>query len=80
MDKIMKTTYKYISFEKGSCSGITERWIIRNRESYDFLGEIKWASCWRQYCLFTCSDIVFSSGCLEDIRDFIKQLMDERKR
>lgn len=43
------------------------------------LGIIKWHAPWRQCCFFPNSGCVFSRGCMNDINDFIKKLMDERK-
>ncbi len=44
------------------------------------LGRIKWYSKWRMYCFFSEQDMLYSGGCLEEIAQFIKQLMQERKK
>lgn len=49
-----------------------------------FLGIIQWYPPWRQYCFFPYTDferggLIFSSGCLQQIREFIGQLMVEQK-
>jgi hypothetical protein len=43
------------------------------------LGIIKWHSPWRQYWFEPADGTGWSSGCLDEVRDFIKSLMDERK-
>lgn len=73
----MKTHYQYIHFEKVAETQKTSSWICRNNRSNADLGMIKWYSPWRQYCLIT-SGAIFNLSCLNDIIDFIKQLMDER--
>ncbi len=76
----MKTVYKYINFESLPTEGRkTSLWVVRNNKSRASLGSIKWAGAWRQYIFEPITvPCIFSSGCLEDIRHFIKQLMDER--
>ena len=75
----MKTQYKYINFEKVAETPKTSSWICRNNRSNDDLGMIKWYGPWRQYCYFSAGGAIYNPDCLDDIKDFIKQLMDERK-
>jgi hypothetical protein len=78
---IVKTEYKYIHFENYSNpKQKTGRWMCVNNNHGTWLGEVKWYPGWRQYCFNPASDTVFSKGCLEDINNFIQQLMDGRKR
>jgi len=78
----MKTKYKYIYFV--DCSFLfkkrkTKIWLCKNNHSDSILGEIRWYSRWRQYCIFFESEAVFNSTCLLDITDFLKQLNSEHK-
>jgi hypothetical protein len=57
----------------------TAVWQCLNKSTDFSLGTIQWHSAWRQYCFFPEWNTVFNRGCLEDINDFIQQLMDERK-
>jgi hypothetical protein len=77
----MKTKYKYIHFEEIPLPRKTSTWSIRNNKSGSLLGVIKWYGPWRQYCFFPSSygEVVFNKGCLEDINDFITQLMEIRR-
>lgn len=76
----MKTKYKYIHFKEIDSTGKkTSIWECINNNSLDVLGFIRWYSSWRQYYLFPREYIAFNKGCLEDINNFITQLMDERK-
>jgi hypothetical protein len=79
---VVKTDYKYIHFDKKFNLAKTTAWsCINNSGGYE-LGEVKWNAGWREYCYFplpTYSSVVYSSGCLKDIADFIEQLMAERK-
>jgi hypothetical protein len=76
----MITDYEYISFKQDP--------VDKNRKTLVFtcvtnnggvLGEVSWYSPWRQYCYFATRQTVYSKGCLNDIHDFIEQLMDARK-
>jgi hypothetical protein len=42
------------------------------------LGIIKWCSPWRQYVFYPTESTLFSSGCLQEISNFISALMAER--
>jgi len=76
----MKTEYKHIYFEqvKPDKPRKTEIWDVRNKAEEN-LGVVKWHSAWRQYCWFCEYDTIMAKGCLDDLSDFIKQLMDARK-
>jgi len=76
----MKTQYTYIHFELLGDTGKTTRWCCRNTRSNSVLGGIYWNGAWRQYCFHPFPETVFSSGCLEDIQDFIGQLMEQRRK
>lgn len=80
----MKTKYKYIQFDCESTTGKTDIWSISNNKN-EYLGEVKWYAPWRQYCYYPEYDYsvectVLAGNCLIDIADFIKQLMDERRK
>lgn len=77
----MKTRYKYIRFQEIPNPGKkTKHFQCRNNKSGGLLGLVEWERGWRQYCFYPCADTMFSKGCLEDVNDFITQLMDERKK
>jgi hypothetical protein len=76
----MKTKYEYIHFvlDESFQSAKTTRWFCSSNSSDDVLGIVKWYAAWRQYCFFPSEDSIFNNGCLADIQDFIKQLMQDR--
>lgn len=76
----MKTRYEYIEFVMTEQKPKTSVWNCSNVKSGNVLGIIKWYSGWRRYCYFPTIQAVYSAGCLEDIFNFIKQLMEERKK
>ena len=76
----MKDQYQFIHFEQQFFPGrATTVWICRNNKSNISLGIVAWNGGWRQYCFYPEREMVFSSGCLADIQDFIRQLKEERK-
>jgi hypothetical protein len=76
----MKTDYKYIQFELIEQKPKTSVWVCKNIRANQELGQVKWYPAWRSYCYFPTVQAVYNDGCLKDIVDFIKQLMDERKK
>lgn len=74
----------YVEFVELSEKPKTKVYEVRNKTHGHHLGIIKWFGSWRQYCFFPANfptlSVVFSSGCLHDIEEFIKKLMEERKK
>ena len=75
----MKTHFKYIHFSKIEDKPKTSVWGCYNNVSLTPLGIVKWHPLWRQYCYFPTPNTVYSTGCIEDINEFIRQLMELRK-
>lgn len=55
--------------------------IYQVYSTYDdsFLGEVRWYGAWRQYVLFAEDGSFWSDDCLEEVAQYIKQLMYERR-
>jgi len=75
----MKKKYKFIHFVNNNqwnqnSSSIAGCWICKNNKSKTALGHVRYDSLWHQYCYFSTVPAVYSSGCLDDISDFLKQL------
>jgi len=75
----MQTEYQYINFIKQESKTKTDVFNIVSVSGRNILGQIKWFGRWRQYCFFPSNKTIFNKGCLEDINNFITQLMDARK-
>jgi hypothetical protein len=58
--------------------GKTLEWFVRSKSHQDKLGEIRWYGPWRQYCFFPESEMVFSSGCLNELAEFMRENKDKR--
>ena len=75
------TTYKYFEVHEEPLrkGRKTSNHYIINLSSGALLGEIKWYGAWRQYCFFPSpsADTVWSTGCLDDIKDYIKKLKEK---
>lgn len=61
-----------------SPSGKTGRWAVKNKTTQEVLGWIDWRSGWRRYVVNTASAMVFDSGCLREIADFLDAEMAKR--
>lgn len=57
----------------------TDIYEVWTKDGYQLLGRISWYAPWRTYALHTTKTLVFEPTCLQDITDFIKKIMEERK-
>lgn len=80
---------KYLKVKIIERKPVTNVWGVYSRRSGDCLGVIKWYAPWRGYCFVVdviamykdgIKDLVYSTGCMDDINNFIKKVMSERKR
>lgn len=82
-NSLVEVVYKYITFSviEGAPTGNkkTASFFCRNNKSGANLGVIRWYGAWRQYCYFPAVEGIYSAGCLDDISEFIQDLMVERK-
>lgn len=76
----LKLKYKHIEFMELGGAKKTKIFACGNPKANVFLGVVKWDCSWRQYTFFPEPKLKFSKSCMDDIGDFIKQLMDERKK
>ena len=66
---------KYLDFEQQYSEGKTKRFIVWNK-SRVCLGCIKWYAPWRKYVWISPGrESIFDSSCLNDIKNFIENLM-----
>ena len=72
-----KVKTKYIHFEEDDPNPKTSVWAVKLAKN-GYIGEIRWYPRWRQYC-WLIDDLAFSASCLDDLSNFIKGLMAERK-
>lgn len=75
----MKTEYKYIqlnSYEIGPPWNRVKIWQVFNNKD-EYICQIEWDNI-SEYVLSEDKESI-NKGCLEDINDFITQLMEERK-
>jgi hypothetical protein len=72
----MQTAYQYIHFVllANATKRKTSTWRCVSNTALLNLGTVEWYAGWRQYCFYANEFSIFSSGCLADIQDFIKQL------
>ena len=79
----MRAEYKHIYFAKlpRPAKRKTDIWECFNWD-VEHLGEVRWDAHWRQYVWWQSIDIdiKMARSCLLDVADFIKQLMDARKK
>ena len=76
----MKIKHKHIYFKVDFYRAkIAEYGCYHNKDDEQF-GYVRWYPGWKQYCFKPYSDTVLSAGCLNDIVDFIQQLMDKIKK
>lgn len=71
---------KYVYFELTEKKPKTNVYHVRSKNNGTFLGAIYWHFPWRQYVFESDSDTLWSRGCLQQVTDFLNQLMLERKK
>lgn len=49
-------------------------WSIKNK---CHIGEIKWFSRWRKYCLYPDLDTIWDEKCIKDILEFLEKLKEK---
>lgn len=74
----MKTEYRYVHFVDMSGDEY-QYWNCVNTKHGDILGFVAIYDPWNQWCYFPGEDVVYSSECLDDIADFLRQLNDGDK-
>lgn len=56
----------------------TRTWLVRNKQTGNALGVIKWYAPWRRYCFFTREILVIlDANCLGEIQSFMNTAMYE---
>ena len=85
---MVKTDFQFIRFSKlaPKPGTSTDIWACVNKHHVAQIGIVKWYAPWRQYCFFlneerslACYGVVLSAGCMENIAEFCKSLMAERR-
>lgn len=67
--------YEYIEIHRQEIPGRkTPIYHVINKKAQVPLAQIKWHGAWRQYCLFVDSDTIWSEGCLDDLKDALRQI------
>ncbi len=79
-DKIDLVLSQYIEFDWVGSTGKTDIWNVLSKSSEYILGQIKWYGAWRQYCFWPSPQTIFSSRCMQDINQAVKQLMEDRRK
>jgi hypothetical protein len=77
--KIIRET-EYLRFIDKESKQITKIIGVINIHHDEEIGEIKWFGKWRQYCFYPSDNTIWNKGCLEEVLEVIKELMDERKK
>lgn len=58
----------------------TKTFLVWNKENDEVpIGEIKWYGPFRKYAFYPQPNTVYEPTCMQDITDFLNDLMDERK-
>lgn len=76
---------EYIEFKLVQKLPKTAIYAVISKSSGKRLGTIRWYGPWRQYVFIPINvgpimETTWSRGCLQQIQDFIDELMEERKK
>jgi hypothetical protein len=58
----------------------TDIYLVMTKDGNSLLGQVAWYAAWRCYAFYPNANCVFEKTCLQDITDFIKNLMEQRKQ
>ena len=72
----MKT---YVKFELIKNNPKTKVYSVKSIQGSVSLGVVSWFGKWRRYVFFPEEDTVFDYNCLEDIKNFMDNLMKEHE-
>jgi len=70
---------KYLEFKQVPYEGKIKRFEVISKNHGFILGRILWYVAWRQYIFHPQTETIYNKDCLNDIKNFLQQLMDERK-
>lgn len=78
----MKTDYDYFNVMKVPVpkERKTSIWRLVCKTNGRILGEIRWYSPWRQYCLYAVNKSIWSRSCNDQVNEIIQELMDMRRK
>jgi len=65
---------EYVEFELLEKKPKTNTYVVKTR-SGENLGTISWYFPWRQYVFYPYDQTIWSEGCLQQVTDFIHNLM-----
>lgn len=74
--------YKHLRFDEIAFGKERKTKLFQVSSLYDDskLGTIKWYGGWRQYVFEPCSDTRWSWDCLQELSNFIKMIIDAKKK
>lgn len=76
MSSIFKTYLKFVQIRD---TGKTKIFEVQSFKYGNKLAEVKYYGAWRKYTLFPEPNTLFDCKCLQEISDFMKILMEERR-
>lgn len=72
---------KWLEFRIAAVKPKTMVWQVISKKSGNLLGQIAWYGPWRQYAFFPVpADVLFNAECLGDIKAFLENEMQKRKK
>ncbi len=73
---------RYLRFEMVEKKPKTEVYVISSLKKYDteVLARISWYGKWRRYVFYLSEGTLFDAACLGEVKEFIDNLMKERKQ
>ena len=76
----MKTHLEFLDVTPDDPTRKTKVFEVASKHDDSILGMIQWDGGWRQYVFEPCENCKWSWDCLSQLSDFIKKLMEMRKK
>lgn len=77
-----KEWLEFIELPKTNKQAKTKVWNVKNIQTHQIIGQIKWYSAWREYCFFYHNpreELVLAPSCSEQIARFCRTQMRKRR-
>ena len=76
----MNKVFEYVIIVEVEKKPKTSVFNVLNRKYGYLLGTIRWYGAWRGYVLDIQEKTIWSIGCMNDVLDFMRDLMTERRK
>ncbi|HET7110228.1 MAG TPA: hypothetical protein VFI41_05110 [Gemmatimonadales bacterium] len=79
MSGVLQRTEYLVFFDRTPAGRKTQIVNVVSKLHGDVLGEIRWYGRWRQYAFYPRADTIWNPQCLDEVTEFVRELMRARR-